>query len=359
VFVYRYPDHLRWSAKGFLVTSYNITQSENMNHQNAVRGCLFGGAVGDALGYDVEFISLETIRERFGQNGIREPSVKNGLSVVSDDTQMTMFTLDAVFSHLCNDRSDPIELTRDAYLRWNKTQNRDASWSPPDEPLTLEDEPSLNYLRAPGVTCCNALDAGGLGTFDNVINDSKGCGGVMRVAPVGLVRKWSPEECFDLGAQSAAITHSHSTGYLSTGAMAQIIREIVGGANPLEAAKRALDTSTEWSNHEETTNAIHAAITLAQTKAPPSAELVASLGEGWIAEEALAIGLYSCLAADTYVDAVCLAANHGGDSDSTASIAGQIFGTWKGVGCVQSNWIEQLDVYDPLSRLIDDFLAIV
>ena len=341
------------------MTSSNITQPENMNYQNAVRGCLFGGAVGDALGYDVEFISLETIRERFGQSGIREPSMKNGFSVVSDDTQMTMFTLDAIFSHLCNDHSDPIELARDAYLRWNKTQNRSASWSPPEEPLTLEDEPSLNYLRAPGITCCNALDAGGLGTFDNVINDSKGCGGVMRVAPVGLVRKWSPEECFDLGAQTAAITHSHSTGYLSTGAMAQIIREIVGGANPLDAAKSALAVLVEWPNHEETTSAIKKVITLIEADTSPSAEIVASLGEGWIAEEALAIGLYSSLASQTFEDAVCLAANHGGDSDSTASIAGQIFGTWKGMYRVPRNWIEKLDVYYPLSRLIDDFLAIV
>jgi ADP-ribosylglycohydrolase len=141
--------------------------------------------------------------------------------------------------------------------------------------------------------------------------------------------------------------------------MAHIIREIMGGANPLEAAKSALAVLVEWPIHEETTAAIKQVITLIEADTSPSAEIVASLGEGWIAEEALAIGLYSSLASDTFEDAVCLAANHGGDSDSTASIAGQIYGAWKSVECVPSDWIKQLDVYDPLSRLIDDFLAIV
>ena len=39
---------------------------------NAYRGCLLGGAVGDALGAPVEFLSLTEIRERFGSDGIAE-----------------------------------------------------------------------------------------------------------------------------------------------------------------------------------------------------------------------------------------------------------------------------------------------
>ena len=48
------------------------------------------------------------------------------------------------------------------------------------------------------------------------MNHSKGCGGIMRVAPLGLVRKmYVNEESNDReGAILAAITHGHSLGYM-------------------------------------------------------------------------------------------------------------------------------------------------
>ena len=66
-------------------------------YADRVLGCLLGGAVGDALGYAVEFSSLPAIRERFGPDGIREPVLdEEGKAVVSDDTQMTLFTGEGV-----------------------------------------------------------------------------------------------------------------------------------------------------------------------------------------------------------------------------------------------------------------------
>ena len=65
--------------------------------------CLLGGAIGDAFGYEVEFKSLCEIRQRFGQSGIETPVVHHGKLIVSDDTQMTMFTLEGL---LGNRRAD-------------------------------------------------------------------------------------------------------------------------------------------------------------------------------------------------------------------------------------------------------------
>ena len=58
-------------------------------YADRVLGCLFGGAVGDAFGYEVEFDSLAVIRARYGDQGIQEPVLHDGRLVVSDDTQMT------------------------------------------------------------------------------------------------------------------------------------------------------------------------------------------------------------------------------------------------------------------------------
>ena len=51
--------------------------------------------------------------------------------------------------------------------------------------------------RAPGNTCISALESGAMGTIEKHINDSKGCGGVMRAAPVGMLYNY--EEAFDIG----------------------------------------------------------------------------------------------------------------------------------------------------------------
>ena len=66
----------------------------------------------------------------------------------------------------------------------------------------------LHHGRAPGTTCLSALHAGHPGT---VSNNSKGCGGVMRVAPAGL----AGGDPFTLGCQAAAPTYSHPSGYLA------------------------------------------------------------------------------------------------------------------------------------------------
>ena len=55
-----------------------------------IRGCLLGGAAGDALGYPVEFLSARGMKVRYGEEGITEYSLRQGIAVISDDTQMSM-----------------------------------------------------------------------------------------------------------------------------------------------------------------------------------------------------------------------------------------------------------------------------
>ena len=72
-----------------------------------------------------------------------------------------------------------------------------------------------------------------------------------------------------------------------------------------------------------------------------------SIGGGWVGEEALAIALYAVLAGGSYGEAIRIASNHDGDSDSTASIAGQLWGTWKRLEGIPHDWISRLDVLLP------------
>ena len=182
------------------------------------RGCLLGGAVGDALGAPVEFLSLADIRHRFGPEGIRDYAPAFGrLGAITDDTQMTLFTAEALIrGHnrwLDRGLCDPVGVARLAYLRWYQTQGGRPEIKP-HEPGWLVQQKDLHSRRAPGNTCMGALGTGAHGTPEKPINDSKGCGGVMRMAPVGLVGP-GMLNIFEEGCAFAALTHGHASGYCS------------------------------------------------------------------------------------------------------------------------------------------------
>src|SRR6185295_5653313 len=86
-----------------------------------------------------------------------------------------------------------------------------------------------------GTTCLSALYEGGRGTPVKALNDSKGCGGVMRVAPIGLVA----EHRFATAARAAALTHGHPSGYLSAGAFAHVVGDLLQGATLPDAIASA------------------------------------------------------------------------------------------------------------------------
>lgn len=65
----------------------------SISRQDKIRGSLLGGAIGDALGYPVEFMSYSQIKSKYGEEGITRFELdKNGVAEISDDTQMTLFT---------------------------------------------------------------------------------------------------------------------------------------------------------------------------------------------------------------------------------------------------------------------------
>ena len=63
-----------------------------MKNIDKYRGCLVGGAAGDALGYAIEFYDEDTIFQTYGESGITEYRLTGGVARISDDTQMTLFT---------------------------------------------------------------------------------------------------------------------------------------------------------------------------------------------------------------------------------------------------------------------------
>ncbi len=326
-------------------------------------GCLLGGAVGDALGAPVEFMKRAQILAQFGPHGIADYVPAYGrLGAITDDTQMTLFTAEGLIRGWVRSCMRGITthpgVTDHAYLRWLRTQGE----TPACELFEgmegwLFKQQALHNRRAPGNTCLDALrQKNHLGDFAR--NNSKGCGGVMRIAPVGLFAwHWHPgisvEETFRLGCELARLTHGHPTGYLAAGVLAVVILGLLDAASLRDSLMTAKACLTRHAHHEETLQAIEQAEQLASEDVGP-ADAIRQLGEGWVAEEALAISLYCALVADSFETGVLLAINHDGDTDSTGAVTGNLLGASGGTAQIPRRWLEPLELREVITEIAAD-----
>lgn len=295
-----------------------------------------------------------------------------GVAVISDDTQMSLFTANGILigetnGHLYGDRRSVSNYVYDAYLEWLKTQNwtidrdfKNSCW--------LYDIPDIHCRRAPGNTCLSALRSGEMGSVESPINLSKGCGGVMRVAPLALHYKPVSEEELRMldyeGAQIAAITHGNPLGYIPAAILTHIISIGVYGEKGLtlrEAVNEAWDTVHDLFRDrvdEEYLSAMDIlltkAISLAETPGEDEKHIKA-IGDGWTGDEALAIAIYCSLRyPDDFSKAVIAAVNHDGDSDSTGAVTGNILGAWLGYEAIDEKWKRNLEMKGILLTMAED-----
>lgn len=321
---------------------------------------MLGGAVGAALGAPLELMTLEEIRARFGPRGLREYRPAYGrIGAITADIQMTLFTAEGLLrAHnrgyekgLCH----PPTVVYYAYLRWLDTQGEHAPFR--DSGINdgwIVHLPALRSRRSPGNTCLSALRPGKMGTMGEPINDSKGCGGVVRVAPVGLTcGRLGGQGSFPLACELAALTHGHATGILAAGFFAALIDEVVAGTPVGVAVAVATNILRTYPGHEECLRAVESAVHLAD-RAPATPETLEGLGQGWVAEEALSIALFCSLVAGRFEDGVLLAINHGGDSDSTGAMTGSILGASLGKSSIPSRWREHLELRHEIETIATD-----
>lgn len=285
-----------------------------------VLGCLIGGAMGDALGAPVEFLSIEEIQKRYGQEGIQEYDKAYGIrGAITDDTQMMIATGAGILEARTEDPQDVLDSVWIRYQQWLRMQ---------------QTVPALR--RAPGNTCMSALEGGKPGSIAGPLNDSKGCGGVMRIAPIAVLD--SP--CV-MGCRTAALTHGHTSGYLPAGFLAGLLRDLFRGVTLRDAVTRGFAWIRGADDHLETYRIVHRAWRLAvyHQMAPKTVpELADELGAGWTGHEALAIALYCALVAKDFPSGIRMAVNHSGDSDSTGAIAGNILGAAYGARYLPGAW---------------------
>lgn len=346
-------------------------------------GCIIGGAVGDALGYPVEFRrSYYEIQQEYGAKGItRYRLSEDGTAHFSDDTQMTLFTASGLMQAgadlnlrgLGDERSWQYHIASH-YIDWFWTQNgklykKHASW--------LFEIPELHSRRGPGITCLTSLQDMANGIDPD--NDSKGCGGIMRVAPIALCadlrERMSADFVYMLAGKSAYITHNAPLGFIPAAFMVMLLDKIMhcdGEVNRLSPEKMVWDCMKETRNVQldydaskgtyskfaddikELERLVNMAITLVR-EGGSDVDNIERLGGGWTGETALAIALYCAMKhTDSFEDAVIAAVNHSGDSDSTGAICGNIMGLIHGYEAIPAHFKENLELRSVLEEVATD-----
>lgn len=322
-----------------------------------VQGCLLGGAIGDALGAPVEFMSISRILGEFGPRGIEELAPAYGKpAAITDDTQMTLFTAEGLLRSETRRRTKGTTHTpsiiHHALMRWLHTQGDFGPLSTASYDGWLIEQRELHARRAPGNTCLSALCASRV-LGDDAVNHSKGCGAVMRVAPIGLLCR-EPRAAFDLACASAKTTHGHVSSTLSAGCFAFIVAALMEGTPLLDAVLAAGALVAEQPGASETCAAIDNALASVDSSAESSPATLEGLGQGWVAEEALALTLFCSLRARNFEHGVRLAVNHSGDSDSTGSMTGQLLGCLNGAQGIPERWLQQIELRAVISQIADD-----
>ena len=279
---------------------------------------MIGGAYGDSLGAPVEFSTSDEIKNNYGQAGITnlEP-IYGQAGNITDDTQMAIATAEGLIDTPASQIRDPQIIRQHlwlAYQRWHESQSDSSNW------------------RQPGNTCLSALEGQVPGEIGpSPINNSAGCGGIMRAHPVGLVFS-DRHRAYQIGAVSAALTHGNPYAYVPAGFLSSLISQLADGDNFDQALDSTSQRIESKPNNTGTLLAIGRALA-ANTKTDSFEEIdnLVGGGGGWLGHDALAIAIFSVRRALTNpLESVRVAVNHNGDSDSTGSIAGAIVGTIHG-----------------------------
>ena len=241
-------------------------------------------AVGDAIGYRFEFVDPPVTK-------VRQYIQSQSEIFISDDTQMALFGLEGITLALGKDK--PLLWgVKEGYKDWYDTQVLRA----PRKPRTkLGEEAKMYARRAPGMTCMASMAQ--VMTMTPVENDSNGCGTVMRLLPFAfLLDKLPYGEVLDLAVEASLMTHQGDEIVDSTAEFLNLARQVMKAEEP----QYPLDVV--------------------------AASKIGNLGEGWSARECLYMGMWAFRNSDSFEHLLELSVTHEGDSDSTAAVAGALWG---------------------------------
>jgi ADP-ribosylglycohydrolase len=310
---------------------------------------LLGSAFGDACGWPVEF---DTSPYKFYSKGLYLP-LQKGKAIVTDDTQMMLRLTMAL--HEAHYTGEELQTKiKDQFIAWYKDPNNN---------------------RAPGNTCMAAISVLPYKPWYMAsVTTSKGCGANMRVQPIGCLDPYlfSDKEMYDLACLQAAFTHGHPTALVASGLTAKAIRLLLEGCTKENLVQQliawlslykgyypaCLRDLYDYADYKDSTSYMevgfkecHAMLLRVQKHLNnPCLDVCDVVGQGWVAEEALACALLSFVWSHDGEEAILRGCTTSGDSDSIACLAGALSGAYWGMATWSTTWVDKIEYREDLFK---------
>lgn len=254
-----------------------------------LRDCIYGQAVGDALGVPYEFRPHGTFccMDMVGHGSHSQPA-----GTWSDDTSMALAICDS-YRELGRIDVDDI---RARFVRWYR-----------------EGAYTIDGLFDIGGTTARALEqgCGCAGENDN------GNGSLMRTVPLAFMGATDDEV-----RAVSAITHAHPTSTEACVRMVHVAQALMAGENPVDVAGEI------------------------------AARPVEKVRSGGYVLDTFDAALWCLATTSSYRDCVLAAVNLGDDTDTTAAVAGALAGIVYGAESIPTEWLTALRGKDAIEHCL-------
>lgn len=329
----------------------------------AYKGCFLGMAVGDAMGYTVDDMSLGEIRGEFGPDGLLGYDLRNDTAAVTSYTQIAAYVANGLLLYVTRGRpGTQLQFVTLAMREWVKRQHfpRD----PARSMCWVSQKPELRRKLCRDARMLDAMRFEKLGTPETPINSAATPGAILTGAVMGLFFdpiRMDPPEIGRLAVQSVALTHGDPEAYLSAAVLAYAIAGIVQEPEyPLqEQFGHAIDAVSaqfggQYPQAKPLAQMLHKAISMANAAGTEPHADMETLYCG-TAGQCLAGAIYACLTSHEDFDtAMITAVNHSGKSAAVAAITGAVLGALLTEEGLPDFYLESLEAADVLRQLAED-----
>ena len=341
--------------------------NDSLSH---LRGSLLGLAVGDAMGYTVDGLSISEIRQNYGPNGLLGYDLVNGYADVTSYTQLAAFTINGLLLAITRGQMTGKMLPLHRYVGLSSREWA-ASQRPWGRPATtfcwLLRQPDMCRRHCMDTRMLDALSRDTLGGMEARLNSSATPGSLTSAAAVGLFSHLYPvdqNELDLLGAEVVALSHGGPLAFLSGAALTHIVsRSLRAPEVPLK--NLVLETAQtiktqfghQYSQSFELSNLLNLAVSLAEDSRLSPVTAMEQLHCG-NAAQVLSGSIYACLTNPGSFDtAMITAVNHSGRSAAVGAAAGAILGARLGEKALPGFYIECLEPAQTLSELAYDLFT--
>ena len=329
------------------------------------RGCLLGMAIGDAMGFPVDDMSLGEIWDTYGPDGLQGYDLQESeYACISSYSQIAAYLCNGFLLAISRGKADYLRFATTALSEWVRGQQY---YRDPEQSLCwISKIPAFRsrHCRDPRMLSCLRLEQ--YGSTERSTNDNSMPGAITAAVATAMYyneKRLKPHQVGGVTAEIVSLTHGNPEAFLSAVVLAYAITGILQEpslplADQFMMAIEAMDGQfrNRFIQAEELAVELKRAIAFAKSGTAEPREGMEQL-ECTDAAQCLSGAIFACLMHPNDFDsAIVTAVNHSGKSSATGAMVGAILGARVGVDALPDFYLENLECAEALSLLSDDMV---